>query len=204
MVENDITKKNNELDINRNSRNMDKAAIDKELIEWFKIITTNLEANTPTRVLAYILHPQESDLLKVLHQAYQQIKNYIVLTPDIRRQILFLQDELKKENVRLFEEKWNKLINKMELNRKDPKQFWEEMRRLMGGRYNSMPAYIFGDQRRKLTQNEEKLNQFKEVWEDIFCITEEDNQNFEMENERIVARFIEENRYRTNHTKGQT
>ena len=31
MVESDITKKKNELDLNRNSRNMDKVAIDKEL-----------------------------------------------------------------------------------------------------------------------------------------------------------------------------
>ena len=175
---------------------MDKAAIAKELIEWFEIITTNLEANISTRVLTYIPHPQVSDLLKVLHRAYQQIKNYIVLIPDIQTQILFLQDELNKEMVRLFEEKWNKLINKMELNRKDPKQFWEEMRRLMGGRNNSMPAYIFGEQRRKITQNEEKLNRFKDVWENIFCITEEDNQNIEMENERVVACYIEENRYR--------
>ena len=60
-----------------------------------------------------------------------------------------------------------------------------------------MTVHIFGEQKRNITQNEEKLSRFKEVWENIFCITEEDNQNFEMENERVVARYIEESRYRT-------
>ena len=136
-------KKNGENNLHGNPRNINKEVIDKELQDWFRAITKNLNATTPNRTVSYIPHPKESDLLKTLHLAYQQVKNYIYCTPEIRLQILFLQGEIKTENKRLFDGKWEELIRKMEINRKDPKKFWESMRKLMGGRGNITPAYVY-------------------------------------------------------------
>ena len=148
-------------------------------------------------MISYIPHPRESDLLKALHLDYQQAKNYIYCTPEIRRQILFLQEEIKIYNKGLFDGKWDKLIGKMEIDKKDPTKFWETMRKLMGGRGNTTPAYVYDQNGRKNTPDEEKLRRFKDTWVDVFRISNEENVNFDTENEQMVTNYLEENRYRT-------
>ena len=197
MTERDMERINREKNLQDNPRNINREAIDKELQDWFKVITDNLNATTPNRTISYIPHPRESDLLKALHLAYQQVKNYIYCTPEIRQQILFLQEEIKNENKRLFDENWDELIRKMEIDKKDPRKFWETMRKLMGGRGNTVPAYVYDQNGRKITQDEEKLRRFKDIWVDVFKISNEENENFDAENEQMVTNYLEENRYRT-------
>ena len=74
------------------------------------MITENLNATTPNRTISYIPHPRESDLLKTLLLAYQQVRDYIYCTQEIRQEIMFLQEEIKIENKRLFDGKWDEHI----------------------------------------------------------------------------------------------
>ena len=153
-----MNNKSNERDLSGNPRGINKDIIDKELLDWYNIIKERLDENTPSRSLEYAPHPRESDLLKALQMAYQQIKNVVVLTPAIRQRTIFLQAEIKIENIRLYTEMWDGLINKIEIDRRDPKKFWERIRRLFG-----VPPYIWDEAGNRITEGDIKLGRFKEV-----------------------------------------
>ena len=195
-TERDMNSKCDERDLSGNPRGVNKDVIDKELLDWYNIIKVRLDESTPSRSLQYAPHPRESDLLKALQMAYQQIKNTVVLTPAIRQRTIFLQAEIKTENIRLYNEMWDGLINKIEIDRRDPKKFWDRIRRLFGGRSSGVPLYIWDELGNKITEGDGKLGRFKEVWERVFTISDEENQEFDQVNERRVMRFLEENNHR--------
>ena len=122
-TENDIRRKIAERDLSGNSRGIDKDIIDGELVSWYNIIKTRLEENTPKKTLSFAPHPRESDLLKALQMAYNQIRAAAIVTPDIQRRLLFLQQEIKIENLRLYDEMWDRLVNSIDISRHDPKKF---------------------------------------------------------------------------------
>ena len=109
-----------------------------------------------------------------------------------------VQEEIKAENIRIFEENWEDLIKKIDLHKNDTKIFWENIRRLMGGKDNGPPSYIFEKNNVKIYKTEDKRKIFKETWEEeIFQITEVENREFDMENERRVEEYLVQNEYRT-------
>ena len=195
LVENYIDVKQEERDLGGNRRGINMEIIDKELGNWFNIIQRCLNNTTPNRMLSYIPHPKESDLLKALHMAYSRIRNNL-MTPEIRIQILYLQDELKRENIRFFNEKWEEMICKLQAKTKDPKMFWDGIRRLMGGKSITLPTYVYDEQGGKMPEKEAKLDRFIEVWKNIFKISDEESANFDLTNEQLVTNFIEANKHR--------
>ena len=196
-IEQEIRRKQTEIDLKNNPRNIDKSTIDNEIKDWFHLIEKALKESTPNRILTYVPHARESDLLKLLQNIYNQIQN----SPNIdqqerRRIILYLQAEIKNENIKLFDEMWNNMIGKLNLNHNDPKKFWGDMKRLMGGNKEGPPTFIWGADRKKLTSTGDRLERFKVVWGDMFKISEEDNVNFDQENDRGVNQYLRENNYR--------
>ena len=80
-----------------------------------------------------------------------------------------MQEEIKTKNSRLFDEAWQRLINKLEIDWKDPKKFWGQIHRLLGGgKGNGPPTYLWGTNREKIYDEDKKLERYKEVWEKIF------------------------------------
>ena len=195
-TENDIRRKAAERDLSGNPRGIDKDIIDEQLVGWYNIIKTRLEENTPKKNLSYVPHPRESDLLKALQMAYNQIKTAAIITPDTRRQLLFLQQEIKTENLRLSKIMWDRLVNSIDISRRDPKKFWDKFRQLVGGKKSGIPSYILDEDGSKITEEDKKLERFKGVWEKIFTISEEDNREFDHANEIRILRFLADNNYR--------
>ena len=61
-----------------------------------------------------------------------------------------------------------------------------------------MPIHrLWGSNNEKLYKKEEQINRFKEVWEHIFEITEEENRDYDEDNERRVTESIVRNKERT-------
>ena len=127
--------------------------------------------------------------------AYNQIKHSI-WTPGFRQNIIYLQEEIKSENNRLHNKMWEKLINKLEVNRKDPKKFWLDIWRLMGGKNNTMPPYIWGANQERITEEYKKMELFVDTWQSIFTISPEDNREFNLNNEIRVNDYLRENSHR--------
>ena len=84
-----------------------------------------------------------------------------------------------------------------ETDRKDPKIFWEQMRKLLGGKGSGLLTHIWGRNREKLYDENEKLERFKEVWQNVFEIVLEENRECNLENERTVTEYTTEIVYRT-------
>ena len=74
--------------------------------------------------------------------------------------------------------------------------FWDGIRRLMGGKSTTLPTYVYDEQGDKITEKEAKLDRFIEVWKNIFKISDERNDNFDLTNEQLVTNFIEANKHR--------
>ena len=192
-----MTNMKQRMNLIQNRRNIDKVTIDKEVKSWTEVVKKRIDEDTPQKANQYIPHPKDSDYLKLLQGLYIQIKNNMLNQENriLRRNI---QEAIKTENLRLFDENWNNIIKKTELHKKDPQKFWESMRRLMGEKANGPPAYAWNNNKEKIYDEQEKLEIFKTTWENkIFQITAEENEEFDRDNERVVSEFLEENNYRT-------
>ena len=177
-------------------RDITKDIIDGEIESWMDIIKRRIDEETPTTTLKYLPHPRESDLLKTLLMAYNVLKNN-AFTIEQREQTRTLQEQIKLENIRLYDECWEELIEKLDIDSRDDKKFWDQVRRLMGGKGSGPASYVWGDNREKLFDDESKLNRFRVVWQDIFKITEEENANYDTAHEERIMNYLEENYYRT-------
>ena len=116
---------------------------------------------------------------------------------DTRRQIQQIQQAIIEENIRIYNEKWAQIIDNLEIKYNEPKIFWNKIERLMGGTREGLCQYIWGSNNEKLYKKEEQINRFKEVWEHIFEITEEENRDYDEDNERRVTEFLVRNKDRT-------
>ena len=129
-IHQDMEELNRTRNVTGNSRNIDREVIDQEITKWTKSIIQRVNEETPIKTLTYIPHTKESDLLKLLQELYNQIKN--IYSQEDKRVLQRIRDEIKAENIRIFNEKWEDLFKKIDLHKKDPKIFWENIRRLMG------------------------------------------------------------------------
>ena len=66
----------------------------------------------------------------------------------------------------------------------------------MGGKEETTP-YLKDDDGNKIYSDDGKANLLKNIWTDIFQISPEENQDFDQENETIVANFLQRNQNRT-------
>ena len=131
-----------------------KDVIDKEIKQWMTIITKAAEKAFPQNKSIYFIYPQETDLIKILENTCIQIKNQPVLNREHLDQIKNIQTMLKEESLRLYQETWSNKI-KMQENYRDPKVFWNDVRKLMGGTNMNVP-YSTSSQGSKLYNDKER------------------------------------------------
>ena len=158
------------------------------------MIIRRLKEETPVKRMDLLPHSRESNLMKLLQRAYEQLKgmNWSVET---RRQLLELQEWTKEENSRLFNEKWEQIIRSLDIGKKNPKKFWDNIRRLLGGKDNGPITYLWDNNRQKMYK-EDKLERMMETWSMMFQITEEENNGYDEENERHIEEYLQRNNYR--------
>ena len=192
----DMEIKNNIRNLKIQHRDVTKDIIDDEVESWMTTSINRIDEETPTTTLKCLPHPRESDLLKTLLMVYNILKHNAV-TREQNEQVRILQKGIKLKNIRLYDECWERLIKKLEIDSSDPKKFWDQVRRLMGGKGNAPASYVWDDNRGKLFDDESKLNRFRVVWNDIFKITEEETANYDTVHEERIMNYLAENHYRT-------
>ena len=107
-----------------------------------------------------------------------------------------IQNQLTEEYTKAYFDNWNKLLENIEINKNDPKKFWKRIRQLLGGREN-MSLYLKDNRGNKIYKNEEKEKLFRQHWEQIFQITQEENNMFCPDKDREIAEFFSINENRT-------
>ena len=109
-------------------------------------------------------------------------------------QIKNLQTLLKEESLRLYQETWSNKITKMQENYRDPKVFWSDVRKLMGGTNMNVP-YLISSQGKKLYSDKEKEQEFQQIWKNVFRISPADNIAFDLIHERQVNNHMNFNKF---------
>ena len=185
--------------INLNLRNINAEIIDEKVGQWQNIIQETMEECIPKRKHRILPHPRESGKQKEIQYHYNRLKTIGEREGwSMVQRNLFktLQNQLTNECVKQYYENWNKLLAEVELNKNDPKIFWRKVRKLMGGKEDVMP-YLEDDTGNKYFKSEEKEQLYREIWEQIFQITPEENNAFCNDTETEVENYIQMNEYRT-------
>ena len=159
-----------------------------------KTITNAANEAIPIRKMNYLIHPPDSDFLKLLVNMYNQLKN---LNNWNRYQLYLIrniQEQIKQENLRLYNETWLRKINKIQNIYNDPKTFWANIRKMMGGTNNNTP-YIINNNNEKLYTDREKEGEFQNIWRNIFKISDQENLEFDPNHERIIKDYVNRNEF---------
>ena len=191
-VKEDMTGRQDELDLEGNTV-VNQRIIDDEIQEWYNSITRRLDETTPRKTFALLPHPKESDYLKLLKIAYEVTKtrNRQLQPEDIQININ-IQREIASESLRLQNEKWKEIIQKLDIDYKEPKIFSDKMRRLMGGSKGGDRGCIWSADRQKLYNKRHKVNRFKETWQPIFETSPEENAASDEHRERSGGIFAKQ------------
>ena len=91
---------------------------------------------------------------------------------------------------------WNNKIQKVNDIYKDPSQFWNNIKVLMGGK-GIKNSYLLDENNVKLYEPKDKERRFRSIWSNVFRISDEENQNFDQENETMVTEFLNERQQET-------
>ena len=176
-----------------------EAEINENLNEWMEIVKTVMERKIPVKSIKLQVHYKKSDLLKLCETRYKELIRRAAdrgLTREERDGITEIQDRIREESKRLSTEKWNTIIEKLDIDYNDQSKFWKKIRQLKGGKDPPAPYLVnrLGDKIRDIEGMTELLT---ETWSNVFRISDEDNESFDEDNEELVNDFIAANRERT-------
>ena len=193
-----IEKNMEETEINLEGGN-DKAYIDDKLTEWYQNIEKAIEKAIPFQEMKTLPHPKQSNKQKSLQYRYDALKRLIERfgwTIPLRRTFRMIQNELNEECTKLYYENWEILIKNLQGKYKDAKEFWREIRKLMGGKQEKSP-YLKNENNEKVWEDGKKEELFRKRWEKIFMISDEENQDFDLAHERRIEAYLADNIERT-------
>ena len=188
-----VEDQNNEIDLQNNDR-ITKETLDNATIKWMEDIKKTVENNAPISRVRYHQHIPDSDFMNILTQHLKEYQENILLwnynTP---ARIRYIQDLIIIEAKRMYKENWeNKVKNLNKEYKNEPVKYWENFKKLIGQKRIEIP-YLIDNNGEKVYEPVEQLNLLTETWEKTFRISEEDNEEFDIENEMIVNNFIREN-----------
>ena len=190
-------KMNTEINSNLlNSANTDKEQIDNAILNWMNIINDSADETIPKTKIMYHIHPKDSDYMKLLKIAYKQMQNLNGWSREQMIMIRNIQEEIKTESIWLNTEVWNTRIKNLNDIYNNPAKFWKDVQKLIGGKAKGVP-YIIDNRGNKLYDSREKEPKFREIWGNIFKISQEENQNFDQINERHVLRYLQRHEFET-------
>ena len=185
--------------INLDNRNTSENDIDESVDQWQKYIKEAMNECIPKSKNVTLPHPKETERQRELQYHYNRLKELgerAGWTMVQRNLFKTIQNQLMEEHIQAYHSNWNKLLSEVEADKKDPKIFWRKIRKLMGGKEDSVP-YLTDDQGNKYYEAAEKERMFREIWEKVFQITAEENNAFCRATENVVNNFFKDNNYRT-------
>ena len=173
----------------KNMNNKTKEEIDEEIRRWMETITKAADESIPKNKVTFLIKPNNSDNLKLLMNQYQQLRTLPSWNINQLNTIRNIQHQLKTESMKLYNEMWSAKISKLQETYRDPKEFWAEVRRMMGGGQAEAP-YIINNAGEKLHTNGEKELEFQYIWKNIFRINPQDNVLFDITHENYINNYL--------------
>ena len=180
-------------DLEQKDRNIRE--IDILSSEWTQQIVEASTASIPITNKRTIPHIKRNNRLKRLqrqHKILLQIIQYLGPTFERQRILQTLRNDIKEEYKQLNNEKWNKLIENTDEER-NCKDYWMSIKRMIGKTNSTEMRYLRGHNNEEIYDDEGKEKIFRENWRKIFQISEEENNQFDRDNDRIVLNQIQQN-----------
>ena len=171
------------------NNNINRAKIDSTIDKWMKNIINASDEAIPKTQITFHPNPRESDYLKLLENTYKNLVRNGLTTREKQQMIKNIQNEIKEENMRLSNEYWNNKIGKLNEIYNDPAKFWRGVRNLMGGKSTNV-MYIKDNNGTKQFKAKEKESCFRHIWKNVFQISNEENQLFDLEHERRIITYM--------------
>ena len=193
-VEREINSETTEEPLEGGGINQEK--IDKAIINWINILKQATVESVPKKALSFFIHPHESDYIKLLEQNYKQLLDLNHWDRNTLNLIRNIQGQIREESKRLVTEMWNNKIQKVNSLYKDPAQFWNNIKGLMGGN-STKNLFILNQNNAKLYEPRDKEREFRNIWSNVFKISDEENQNFDLNHERMVTDYLDNHQQET-------
>ena len=193
-LEEKIERQYRQIPLNRGP--IDRNKIDIAIQTWMQDIIDTANETIPMKTIKYHIHTKDSDLIKILETSYDTIKNKAVWNEEDRQLTRRIQEMIREESTRLARETWAETINKLQDCYGDPRKFWAKVGRLMGSKTAQEP-YLLDNRGRKIYDDIEKEEKFREIWSQTFTITEEENRMYDVTNDRQVTDFMNTNEFLT-------
>lgn len=169
--------------------------IDTELQNWFMAVERAMGNNIPLKRYKTLPGPKTTNevrrLINIYHLARQTAQRD-GWTPVLRNMIKGIQNSLQQQYKQLQEESWNEAILHTEINYREPGKFWNNIKRLMGNDTEQL-KFLLDPHGNKLTTHREQAEEFKRVWQKIYQISDEENEDFCERTERTVLDFLHAN-----------
>ena len=162
-----------------NTRVINKEIIDEELEYWVKAITTSVDQTTPKRAYKITPNIKETDTLRRVENQYINLRfttNY--WTRQQIEDIKTLQRIILNKTKQVNESHWNTTIENLQEIYNDSAKFWNKVR-ILKGQPSSETPYLVNDWNIKIHKTAEKTELYREYWQNIFQINQEDNINFD-------------------------
>ena len=175
------------------TRVINKEIIDEELEYWVKAITTSADQTTPKRTYKITPNIKETDTLRRVENQYINLRfttNY--WTRQQIEDIKTLQRIILNETKQVNESHWNTTTENLQEIYNDPAKFWNKVR-ILKGQQSSETPYLVNDRNIKIHKTAEKTELYREYWQNIFQINQEDNRNFDQQHEIIINNDIDDN-----------
>ena len=169
-----------------------KEEIDHELDTWYKDIDLARKECIPRTRHKTIQYPRRTPELTNLENQHRRIRdeaNRTGWTRGIRQMHRAIQISIRDEWKEEYDKTWNELMQKTQDNYKNPKQFWKDVKRLMG---TAQPeaTYLLDHQNRKIFKAEEKERLMRRHLEKCFRISDEENEDFDQTKEEDVEEAL--------------
>lgn len=161
-----------------------KEEIDNTLKIWYDITEDTIKNNIPLTNQIIQQKPIASPYLRFIQHHYSllqlqaDITGWNLTTYNHHR---LLKTILKEETDKIKNDNWEETIKHTAQKYKNPKEFWKEIKRLKGNKITSSPHLKINN--RLVTSDEEKEMAHREIWKNIFKITDEENQNYDLNKE---------------------
>ena len=194
-----LTTNMEKVDVNENSR-LTKNEIEKEMDKWFDTMSEAMKVAIPTSRVSILPAPKLNEVQKRLLYRYKttiQLSKRYGWSGPLRYIYKIIQNKLRDESVKAYNENWHNLIQSTQDEYSDAKTFWRTIKRLMGN--NESPApYLYKPDGSIAYSEEDKIKLFHEIWTNIFQISAQENTSFDADNEQRVEEYLRRNRQKTN------
>ena len=174
--------------------NMTQPQLNEAVTHWMEAVKTSMTKNTPVKKTKTTQKTIYNKTIKAIQwRAKKLVENSLTQGWDRIKYIEYrklrqdLIDECKRQNDR----NWTKTIQNLNILHKDPTQFWKNLKKLKGNQTITKPYLISNNIKIFKTEGKEQI--LRNIWENIFKISPEENQLYEDTVEDTVNNYLTNN-----------